>query len=199
MRKLRFLLGSAYVSRGDTGAVPLATSRTSPRADVDFPGLLPPPAHGNVTRRQARTCRRSSICRRTWARAADGHSPRPRSKRLYPSRGSVLGPKFTKENFPHRRRLLRQGGQGCRCRRRSDQARNTRSCGLSSTARTYTRPTTSPRRQAARPIRSGHSTTGALVPLVLGTDGAREAGKRFMSAATRYATNRITSGAASPL
>ncbi len=164
-------------------------------ADVDFPGLLPPPPTetspaGKRDLQAIIELQKNMGPERLTAIRHD------LDQSVYTVAGSVFGPKFTKENFPMTGvffdKVVKDAGVGVGPIKQ--KYKKLRPFQYSKDVHT---PDDIAKAAGGPTYPSGHSTTGALVPLILGmmVPEKREA---LYERGDEYATNRITSGAAYP-
>ena len=163
--------------------------------DVDFPGLLPPPPtetspDGKRDLQAIIDLQKTMNADRLVAIRHD------LDQSVYTVAASVLGPKFTKENFPLAGaffdKVVKDAGVGVGPIKQ--KYKKLRPFQYSKDVHT---PDDIAKAAGGPTYPSGHSTTGALIPLVLGmmVPEKREA---LYERGNEYATNRITSGAAYP-
>ena len=164
-------------------------------ADVDFPGLLPPPptetsAEGKRDLQAIVDLQKGMSPDRLAAIRHD------LDQRVYTVAGSVLGPRFTKENFPLAgeffAKVVRDAGVGVGPIKQ--KYKKLRPFQYSKDVHT---PDDIAKAAGGPTYPSGHSTTGALVPLVLGMMVPEKRDALYERGA-EYTANRVTSGAAYP-
>ena len=164
-------------------------------ADIDFPGLLPPPP--SETSPDGKRDLQAIIDLQKGMNAERLSAIRhDLDQSVYTVAGPVLGPKFTKENFPLAGaffdKIVKDAGVGVGPIKQ--KYKKLRPFQYSKDVHT---PDDIAKAAGGPTYPSGHSTTGALVPLVLGMmlPEKREA---LYQRGNEYATNRMTSGAAYP-
>jgi len=194
MRKVAFFSLLALCLAA-TPALSLSQKPYITAADVDFPGLLPPPPSETSPdgKRDIQAIIDLQKGMNTERLTAIRHDL---DQSVYTVAGSVLGPKFTKENFPMAgeffAKIVKDAGVGVGPIKQ--KYKKLRPFQYSKDIHT---PDDIAKAAGGPTYPSGHSTTGALVPLVLGMmlPEKREA---LYQRGNEYATNRITSGAAYP-
>jgi len=164
-------------------------------SDVDFPALLPPPPAEDspAGKRDVQTIidlQKNMTSERMAAIQADT------VQNVYQVAGPVLGPKFTKENFPLTGvffdKVIKDAGVGVGPIKQ--KYKKLRPFQYSHDIRT---PDNIAKASQGPTYPSGHSTTGAEVALILGLmiPEKREA---LFARGWEYGINRVTSGAAYP-
>jgi acid phosphatase (class A) len=191
MRKLAFVLLCLIA----TPAMAISDKPYITATDVDFPGLLPPPptetsAEGKRDLQTLLDLQRNM----TPERMAAIHKDLDQS--VYTVAGSVLGPKFTKENFPMAgeffAKVVKDAGVGVGPIKQ--KYKKLRPFQYSKDIKT---PEDIAKAAGGPTYPSGHSSTGALIPIVLGmmVPEKREA---LYERGWEYGVNRMASGAAYP-
>jgi acid phosphatase (class A) len=194
MRKLALLLVAA-LCLATSSASALSDKPYIAAADVDFQALLPPPpteasAAGKRDLQTILDLQKNM----TPARMAD--IQRDLDQSVYTVAGPVLGPKFTKENFPLAgdffAKVVKDSGVGVAPIKQ--KYKKVRPFQYSKNVQT---PDNIAKAAASPTYPSGHSTTGAEVAIVLGMmiPEKREA---LYERGWEYGINRVTSGAAYP-
>lgn len=178
-----------------TPAMSLSEKPYITASDIDFPMLLPPPpkeeSPAGKRDLQAIVDLQKNM---TPERMAAIH--RDLDQSVYTVAGPVLGPKFTKENFPLAgeffAKVVKDAGVGVGPIKQ--KYKKLRPFQYSKDVHT---PEDIAKIAGGPTYPSGHSTTGALVPVVMGMmlPEKREA---LYERGWEYTTNRITSGAAYP-
>ena len=191
MRKLAFVLLCLIA----TPAMAISDKPYITATDVDFPGLLPPPpteesAAGKRDLQAILDLQKNMTPERMAAIQRD------LDQSVYTVAGSVLGPKFTKENFPMAgeffAKVVKDAGVGVGPIKQ--KYKKLRPFQYSKDVKT---PDNIAKAAGGPTYPSGHSATGALVPIILGmmVPEKREA---LYDRGWEYGVNRVTSGAAYP-
>jgi len=191
MRKLAFVLLCLIA----TPAMAISDKPYITATDVDFPGLLPPPPTENSAegKRDLQTLldlQKNMTPERMAAIRKD------LDQSVYTVAGSVLGPKFTKENFPMAgeffAKVVKDAGVGVGPIKQ--KYKKLRPFQYSKDIKT---PEDIAKAAGGPTYPSGHSSTGALIPIVLGmmVPEKREA---LYERGWEYGVNRMASGAAYP-
>jgi len=191
MRKLAFVLLCLIA----TPAMAISDKPYITASDVDFPGLLPPPPtetspEGKRDLQALLDLQKNMTPERMAAIRKD------LDQSVYTVAGSVLGPKFTKENFPMAgeffAKVVRDAGVGVGPIKQ--KYKKLRPFQYSKEIKT---PEDIAKAAGGPTYPSGHSATGALIPLVLGmmVPEKREA---LYERGWEYGVNRMASGAAYP-
>jgi len=191
MRKLAFVLLCLIA----TPAMAISDKPYITATDVDFPGLLPPPptetsAEGKRDLQTLLDLQKNMTPERMAAIRKD------LDQSVYTVAGSVLGPKFTKENFPMAgeffAKVVKDAGVGVGPIKQ--KYKKLRPFQYSKDIKT---PEDIAKAAGGPTYPSGHSSTGALIPLVLGmmVPEKREA---LYERGWEYGVNRMASGAAYP-
>jgi acid phosphatase (class A) len=191
MRKLAFVLLCLVA----TPAMAISDKPYIAATDVDFPALLPPPpkedsAEGKRDLQTLLDLQKNMTPERMAAIQRD------LDQSVYTVAGSVLGPKFTKENFPMAgeffAKVVKDAGVGVGPIKQ--KYKKLRPFQYSKDIKT---PENIAKIAGGPTYPSGHSSTGALVPILLGmmVPEKREA---LYERGWEYGVNRMTSGAAYP-
>jgi acid phosphatase (class A) len=191
MRKLAFVLLCLIA----TPAMAISDKPYITASDVDFPGLLPPPptetsAEGKRDLQTLLDLQKNMTPERMAAIRKD------LDQSVYTVAGSVLGPNFTKENFPMAgeffAKVVKDAGVGVGPIKQ--KYKKLRPFQYSKEIKT---PEDIAKAAGGPTYPSGHSSTGALIPIVLGmmVPEKREA---LYERGWEYGVNRMTSGAAYP-
>jgi len=194
MRKLA-LFSVLALCLAATPALSLSQKPYITATDVDFPGLLPPPPTETSPdgKRDLQAIIDLQKGMNADRLAAIRHDL---DQSVYTVAASVLGPKFTKENFPLAGaffdKVVKDAGVGVGPIKQ--KYKKLRPFQYSKDVHT---PDDIAKAAGGPTYPSGHSTTGALVPLVLGMM-VPEKRDALYERGNEYATNRITSGAAYP-
>jgi len=194
MRKLA-LFSVLALCLAATPALSLSQKPYITATDVDFPGLLPPPPTETSPdgKRDLQAIIDLQKTMNADRLAAIRHDL---DQSVYTVAASVLGPKFTKENFPLAgdffAKIVRDAGVGVGPIKQ--KYKKLRPFQYSKDVHT---PDDIAKAAGGPTYPSGHSTTGALIPLVLGMM-VPEKRDALYERGNEYATNRITSGAAYP-
>jgi acid phosphatase (class A) len=194
MRKLA-LAPILFLCLAATPVLALSAKPYITAADVDFPALLPPPpkedsAAGKLDMQILLDLQKNM----TPERMANIH--RDLDQSVYTVAGPVLGPKFTKENFPMAGaffdKIVKDAGVGVGPIKQ--KYKKLRPFQYSKDVHT---PDDIAKAAGGPTYPSGHSTTGALVPIILSmmVPEKREA---LYDRGWEYGINRMTSGAAYP-
>ena len=163
--------------------------------DVDFPGLLPPPPKEDSAEGK-RDLQAILDLQKTMTPDRMAAIQRDLDQSVYTVAGSVLGPKFTKENFPMAgeffAKVVKDAGVGVGPIKQ--KYKKLRPFQYSKDVRT---PENIAKAAGGPTYPSGHSATGALVPTLLGmmVPEKREA---LYDRGWEYSVNRVASGAAYP-
>ena len=191
MRKLAFV----FLCLIATPALAISDRPYITAKDVDFAGLLPPPpAETSPEGKRDLQILLDLQKNMTPERMAAIHHDLDQS--VYTVAGSVLGPKFTKENFPMAgeffAKVVKDAGVGVGPIKQ--KYKKLRPFQYSKDIKT---PEAIAKAAGGPTYPSGHSTTGALVPILLGMmlPEKREA---LYERGWEYGVNRMTSGAAYP-
>jgi len=194
MRKLA-LFSVLALCLAATPALSLSQKPYITATDVDFPGLLPPPPTETSPdgKRDLQAIIDLQKGMNADRLAAIRHDL---DQSVYTVAASVLGPKFTKENFPLAGaffdKVVKDAGVGVGPIKQ--KYKKLRPFQYSKDVHT---PDDIAKAAGGPTYPSGHSSTGALVPLVLGMM-VPEKRDALYERGNEYATNRITSGAAYP-
>jgi acid phosphatase (class A) len=163
--------------------------------DVDFPGLLPPPPT-ETSPEGKRDLQAILDLQKNMTPQLEAAIQRDLDQSVYTVAGSVLGPKFTKENFPMAgeffAKAVKDAGVGVGpIKQKYKKLRPFQYSKEVKTPENIVKITGGPT------YPSGHSSTGALIPLLLGmmVPEKREA---LFERGWEYSVNRVASGAAYP-
>jgi acid phosphatase (class A) len=191
MRKLAFVLLCLIA----TPAMAISDKPYITASDVDFPGLLPPPPT-ETSPEGKRDLQALLDLQKNMTPERMAAIRRDLDQSVYTVAGSVLGPKFTKENFPMAgeffAKVVKDAGVGVGPIKQ--KYKKLRPFQYSKEIKT---PEDIAKAAGGPTYPSGHSSTGALIPLVLGmmVPEKREA---LYERGWEYGVNRMTSGAAYP-
>ena len=191
MRKLAFVLLCLIA----TPAMAISDKPYITASDVDFPGLLPPPPTESSLEGK-RDLQTLLDLQKNMTPERMAAIRRDLDQSVYTVAGSVLGPKFTKENFPLAgeffAKVVKDGGVGVGPIKQ--KYKKLRPFQYSKEIKT---PEDIAKAAGGPTYPSGHSSTGALIPIVLGmmVPEKREA---LYERGWEYGVNRMTSGAAYP-
>jgi acid phosphatase (class A) len=191
MRKLAFVLLCLIA----TPAMAISDKPYITASDVDFPGLLPPPPT-ETSPEGKRDLQALLDLQKNMTPERMAAIRRDLDQSVYTVAGSVLGPKFTKENFPLAgeffAKVVKDAGVGVGPIKQ--KYKKLRPFQYSKEIKT---PEDIAKAAGGPTYPSGHSSTGALIPLVLGmmVPEKREA---LYERGWEYGVNRMTSGAAYP-
>jgi acid phosphatase (class A) len=191
MRKLAFVLLCLIA----TPAMAISDKPYITASDVDFPGLLPPPPT-ETSPEGKRDLQALLDLQKNMTPERMAAIRRDIDQSVYTVAGSVLGPKFTKENFPMAgeffAKVVKDGGVGVGPIKQ--KYKKLRPFQYSKEIKT---PEDIAKAAGGPTYPSGHSSTGALIPLVLGmmVPEKREA---LYERGWEYGVNRMASGAAYP-
>lgn len=191
MRKLAFVLLCLIA----TPAMAISDKPYITASDVDFPGLLPPPPT-ETSPEGKRDLQTLLDLQKNMTPERMAAIRRDLDQSVYTVAGSVLGSKFTKENFPLAgeffAKVVKDAGVGVGPIKQ--KYKKLRPFQYSKEIKT---PEDIAKAAGGPTYPSGHSSTGALIPLVLGmmVPEKREA---LYERGWEYGVNRMTSGAAYP-
>jgi acid phosphatase (class A) len=191
MRKLAFVLLCLIA----TPAMAISDKPYITATDVDFPGLLPPPPKEDSPEGK-RDLQAILDLQKNMTPQLEAAIQRDLDQSVYTVAGSVLGPKFTKENFPMAgeffAKAVKDAGVGVGpIKQKYKKVRPFQYSKEVKTPENIVKITGGPT------YPSGHSSTGALIPLLLGmmVPEKREA---LFERGWEYSVNRVASGAAYP-
>ena len=191
MRKLAFVLLCLIA----TPAMAISDKPYITASDVDFPGLLPPPPT-ETSPEGKRDLQAILDLQKNMTPQLEAAIQRDLDQSVYTVAGSVLGPKFTKENFPMAgeffAKAVKDAGVGVGpIKQKYKKLRPFQYSKEVKTPENIVKITGGPT------YPSGHSSTGALIPLLLGmmVPEKREA---LFERGWEYSVNRVASGAAYP-
>jgi acid phosphatase (class A) len=191
MRKLAFVLLCLIA----TPAMAISDKPYITATDVDFPGLLPPPPKEDSPEGK-RDLQAILDLQKNMTPQLEAAIQRDLDQSVYTVAGSVLGPKFTKENFPMAgeffAKAVKDAGVGVGpIKQKYKKLRPFQYSKEVKTPENIVKITGGPT------YPSGHSSTGALIPLLLGmmVPEKREA---LFERGWEYSVNRVASGAAYP-
>ena len=191
MRKLAFVLLCLIA----TPAMAISDKPYITASDVDFAGLLPPPPKEDSPEGK-RDLQAILDLQKNMTPQLEAAIQRDLDQSVYTVAGSVLGPKFTKENFPMAgeffAKAVKDAGVGVGPIKQ--KYKKLRPFQYSKDVKT---PENIVKITGAPTYPSGHSSTGTLVPLLLGmmVPEKREA---LFERGWEYSVNRVASGAAYP-
>ena len=178
-----------------TPALALSDKPYITEADVDFPALLPPPpaedsALGKLDLDALLALQKGITPQKMEAIEADTHQD------VFQVAGPVLGPKFTKQNFPVTGaffdKVVKDAGIGVGPIKRKYMKKRP----FQYSTQVHT-PEDIAKASGGPTYPSGHSTTGAEVALILGMMIPEKRNQLF-ERGWEYGINRVTSGAAYP-
>jgi acid phosphatase (class A) len=162
MRKLAFVLLCLIA----TPAMAISDKPYITASDVDFPGLLPPPPT-ETSPEGKRDLQALLDLQKNMTPERMAAIRRDLDQSVYTVAGSVLGPKFTKENFPMAgeffAKVVKDAGVGVGPIKQ--KYKKLRPFQYSKEIKT---PEDIAKAAGGPTYPSGHSSTGALIPLVLG-------------------------------
>jgi acid phosphatase (class A) len=191
MRKLAFVLLCLIA----TPAMAISDKPYITATDVDFPGLLPPPPKEDSPEGK-RDLQAILDLQKNMTPQLEAAIQRDLDQSVYTVAGSVLGPNFTKENFPMAgeffAKAVKDAGVGVGpIKQKYKKVRPFQYSKEVKTPENIVKITGGPT------YPSGHSSTGALIPLLLGmmVPEKREA---LFERGWEYSVNRVASGAAYP-
>jgi len=191
MRKLALVLLCLIA----TPAMAISDKPYITASDVDFPGLLPPPPT-ETSAEGKRDLQAILDLQKNMTPQLEAAIQRDLDQSVYTVAGSVLGPKFTKENFPMAgeffAKVVKDAGVGVGpIKQKYKKLRPFQYSKEVKTPENIVKITGGPT------YPSGHSSTGALIPLLLGmmVPEKREA---LFERGWEYSVNRVASGAAYP-
>jgi acid phosphatase (class A) len=191
MRKLALVLLCLIA----TPAMAISDKPYITASDVDFPGLLPPPPT-ETSPEGKRDLQAILDLQKNMTPQLEAAIQRDLDQSVYTVAGSVLGPKFTKENFPMAgeffAKAVKDAGVGVGpIKQKYKKLRPFQYSKEVKTPENIVKITGGPT------YPSGHSSTGALIPLLLGmmVPEKREA---LFERGWEYSVNRVASGAAYP-
>jgi acid phosphatase (class A) len=193
MRKLAFLPMALCLLAAPALAISDKPYITA--ASVDFPGLLPPPPT-EASPAGKRDLQTILDLQKNMTPERMAAIRRDVDQSVYTVAGPVLGPNFTKEKFPLAgeffAKIVRDAGVGVGPIKQ--KYKKLRPFQYSKDVHT---PEDIAKASGGPTYPSGHSTTGALIPIVLGmmVPEKREA---LYERGWEYGVNRVTSGAAYP-
>jgi len=191
MRKLAFVLLCLIA----TPAMAISDKPYITASDVDFAGLLPPPPKED-TPEGKRDLQILLDLQKNMTPARMAAIEHDVDQSVYTVAGSVLGAKFTKENFPMAgeffAKVVKDAGVGVGPIKQ--KYKKLRPFQYSKDIKT---PEAIAKASGGPTYPSGHSTTGALVPIILGmmVPEKREA---LYERGWEYGVNRMASGTAYP-
>jgi acid phosphatase (class A) len=191
MRRLAFVLLCLIA----TPAMAISDKPYITANNVDFPGLLPPPPT-ETSPEGKRDLQAILDLQKNMTPQLEAAIQRDLDQSVYTVAGSVLGPKFTKENFPMAgeffAKAVKDAGVGVGpIKQKYKKVRPFQYSKEVKTPENIVKITGGPT------YPSGHSSTGALIPLLLGmmVPEKREA---LFERGWEYSVNRVASGAAYP-
>ena len=191
MRKLAFVLLCLIA----TPAMAISDKPYITASDVDFPGLLPPPPT-ETSPEGKRDLQTLLDLQKNMTPERMAAIRRDLDQSVYTVAGSILGPKFTKENFPLAgeffAKVVKDAGVGVGPIKQ--KYKKLRPFQYSKEIKT---PEDIAKAAGGPTYPSGHSSTGALIPLVLGLM-VPEKRDALYERGWEYGVNRMTSGAAYP-